>query len=300
MHKILFGLLLILCACSTTIPTHSAKGGRLSWVHDGTSVQKRIAQIEASSDGRIGLSAFDTADQTYIQFREGERFPFCSTFKTFVASAVLKKSVNNGSFLKKRVRFSKEEVVKSGYAPITGANIATGMTVAELCAAALQYSDNAAANLLMKELGGPQTVTSFMRSMGDHSFRLDRWEPQLNSAIPGEILDTTTPAAMTKSLYRLALGDGLSLPLREQLQTWLKGNTTGNSRIRAGIPRDWIVGDKTGTCSYGTTNDIGIIWPPNGNPIVVTIFYTQNSKDAAPRNDVIAEVTRALVEAKKK
>lgn len=256
-----------------------------------------MEKLEASAHGRLGVAAINTGNGLRVQYRADERFPFCSTFKTIVAAAILKKSESSKELLGKRIHYHKDELAKSGYAPITQKHLADGMTVAELCAATLQYSDNAAANFLMNELGGPPAITAYARSIGDETFRLDRWEPELNSAIPGDEHDTTTPAAMEKSLQRLALGDALALSQREQLVAWLKGNTTGGKRMLAGVPKGWIVGDKTGTGSYGTTNDAGVLWPANGGaPIVAVIYFTQQAKDAAPRDEVIASATRILIE----
>lgn len=262
-----------------------------------SSVNSALAKLEASANGRLGVSAINTGSGMRVQYRADERFPFCSTFKTIVAAAILKKSATDKGLLQKRVHYNKEDVAKSGYAPITQKHLADGMTVAELCAATLQYSDNAAANFLMKELGGPSAVTAYARSIGDATFRLDRWEPELNSAIPDDERDTTTPAAMEKSLQKLVLGDALALPQREQLVAWLKGNTTGGKRMLAGVPKGWIVGDKTGTGSYGSTNDAGVLWPLNGAPIVAVVYFTQKTENAPPRDDVIASATRILVAA---
>lgn len=260
-----------------------------------SAIQNELAKLEASAHGRLGLSAIGMASGMRVQYRADERFPVCSTFKTILAAAILKKSATDDRLLHKRIRYNKDELVKSSYAPITEKHLTDGMTIAELCATTLQYSDNAAANFLMQELGGPTAVTAYIRTIGDDTFRLDRWEPELNTAIPGDVRDTSTPAAMEKSLQRLALGDALTLPQREQFVTWLKGNTTGSKRMLAGVPKGWIVGDKTGTGSYGTTNDIGVIWPMAGAPIVAAIYFTQNEKDARPRDDVIASATRMLV-----
>ena len=156
-------------------------------------------------------------------------------------------------------------------------------------------SDNLAMNLLLQKLGGPEMVTRFARSIRDNTYRLDRIEPELNTAIPGDLRDTTTPAAMGYSLQRLLLGDVFHLNQRKQLLTWLKDNTTGDSRIRAGVARGWLVGDKTGTGAYGTTNDIAIVWPPKQAPIIVVIYFTQNEKNAVPQDAIIASVTQLLL-----
>lgn len=261
------------------------------------SINAALAKLEASANGRLGVAAIDTGKGMRVQYRADERFPFCSTFKTIVAAAILKQSESDHGLLDKRLHYNKDDITQSGYAPVTQKHIADGMTIAELCAATLQYSDNAAVNFLMKELGGPAAVTTYARAIGDDTFRLDRWEPELNSAIPGDERDTTTPAAMERSLQKLMLGDALASMQRAQLVAWLKGNTTGGKRMLAGVPTGWIVGDKTGTGSYGTTNDAGVLWPMHGAPIVAVIYFTQNDKEAKPRDDVIAAATRVVVRA---
>jgi beta-lactamase class A len=260
-----------------------------------TAIQKKLANIEVSSGARIGLFAINTADNTIIKYRAKERFPMCSTSKVMCVSAILKKSMMNSDLLQQKIRYTNKEVDSSGYAPMTKNHIADGMTIAELCNASITHSDNMAMNLLLNNLGGPNAVTRFARSIGDKKYRLDRYEPDLNSAIPGDLRDTTTPEATAKGLYQLVLGDVLASSQREQLQLWLKTNTTGKDRIRAGVPKGWVVGDKTGTGDYGTTNDIGILWPPKKSPIIVVIYVTQNKKDATPRGDIIASVTRILI-----
>jgi len=261
-----------------------------------TSAQKRLAALEKESGGRLGVAALNTANGAQLLHRGDERFAFCSTFKVIAASAILTRSTSDPGLLQRHIRYTKADMVN--YSPITEKHLATGMTVAELCAAALQYSDNSAVNLLMKILGGPEAVTAYARTIGDREFRLERWETMLNSAIPGETRDTSTPVAMMQDLQRLVLGDALTPAQREQLRVWLLGNTTGATRIRAGVPAGWQVGDKTGTGDYGTTNDIGVVWPSNTNaPLVIALYFTQDTKDAAPRNDVLASATRIIVEA---
>lgn len=259
------------------------------------SAQKKLAELETTSGGRLGIYAINTANNTYIKYRPEELFPFCSTAKVMVVSAILKRSEKNPSLLQEKITYTQNDVDKSEYAPITKQHVDSGMSVIELCQAALDYSDNTAMNLLLKVVGGTKAVTSYARSIHDNKFRLDRWEPDLNTAIPGDTRDTTTPAMMAASLQRLTLGNLLASPQREQLQVWMKNNTTGNTKIRAGVPQGWIVGDKTGNGQYGTTNDIGIIWPPKCPPIVIAIYLTQNKKDAVKREDIIASATRIVL-----
>lgn len=259
---------------------------------DAARFVQQLQQLERSFGGRIGVFALDTADGTRLTHRADERFPFCSTFKAMLAGAMFQRSSREPGLLERRIGYGRGNLVE--YSPVTEKHVDGGMTVAELCAAAVQYSDNSAANLLLKQLGGPQALTAFARSIGDTRFRLDRWETELNSAIPGDPRDTTTPQAMTLSLNRLALGDVLEPALRRRYQELLLGNTTGAATIRAGVPADWRVGDKTGSGSYGTRNDVAVLWPPRRAPLVVTVYTAQHEPDAKTRNDVVAAAARIV------
>jgi beta-lactamase class A len=251
-----------------------------------------LARLEKESGGRLGVAAFNTADGRQLLHRADERFPLCSTFKMMLAAAVL---ARDPSLLEKRIRYEKSDLVP--HSPVTGKHVAEGMTVEALCEATLQYSDNTAANLLMKQIGGPAAVTAYARSIGDSEFRLDRWETELNSAIPGDLRDTTTPQAMAKSLQKLVMGEALPLHCRRQLKDWMIGNTTGATRIRAGVPAGWIVADKTGAGDYGTVNDIAVIWPPGRPPIVLALYLTLPGKDDKPRPELHGEVAKVAIEA---
>jgi beta-lactamase class A len=252
-----------------------------------------FAALENEMGGRLGISAINLANGKQTGHRAGERFPMCSTFKAIVAAAILQRSASDPSLLKRRVQYTEKDMVS--HAPVTRPNIAKGMTVEELCAAMVQYSDNPAANLLMKILGGPEGVTAFARSIGDTAFRLDRWETELNSAIPGDPRDTTTPLAMMRSLQSLVLDNALAEPQQQQLKEWLVGNTTGGALIRAGTPAGWLVGDKTGGGAYGARNDIGVIWPGDQPPLVIAIYTAHDTKDAKYREDIIARATSAAI-----
>jgi beta-lactamase class A len=260
----------------------------------GTSASARLAALEDESRGRLGVAALNTADGSRIDHRAAERFPFCSTFKMMVAAATLARSVQDGALMGKRIRYTQADLVP--HAPISGKHVDDGMTMAELCAAIIQYSDNPAANILMKELGGPAAITAYARSIGDTEFRLDRLETELNSAIPGDPRDTTTPQAMLQSMHKLVLGNALPPLQRAQLKEWMLGNTTGGDRIRAGVPPGWPVADKTGAGSYGTVNDIGVIWPPGKAPILLAVYLTQPGKDDKQRNDIIAAASKIVVD----
>lgn len=262
---------------------------------NSTDYQAEFAQLESSAHGRLGIMAINTANDQLLEYRSNELFPFCSTGKVMVVGAILKASESNSELMQRQLHYTKQDIESSGYAPITGKHIADGMSVDALSKAAITYSDNGAMNQLLQILGGPQVVTSYARSLGDNKFNLVRTEPQLNTAIPNDVRDTTTPAAMAYSLQKLSLGTALDQKQQLQLQEWLKQNTTGEKRIRAGVPKGWTVGDKTGTGSYGTTNDVAVIWPPQTKPIILVVYFTQNDKDAKPNDQVIAQATKIVI-----
>jgi beta-lactamase class A len=273
----------LLGACAAAAPANKT----------AAAAQARLAALETASGGRLGVYSLNTADGSVIAHRGDERFPLCSTFKLVASAVILAQHMREPDLLSQRIKYTPVEVVT--YSPITEKHLEHGMTVAELCAAAIQYSDNTAGNMLIKILGGPPAVTAFARSIGDNEFRLDRWETELNAAIPGDARDTTTPAAMAATVQKLVLGNTLATPQRNQLQAWLRGNTTGGTRIRAGVPAGWVVGDKTGGGDYGANNDVAVLWPPGKPPIVLALYMTQREKDAKPKNEVLAEATRVVV-----
>lgn len=257
-------------------------------------ISQKLATLEQTANGRLGVALINTADNSQILYRENERFAMASTSKVMVVAAILKKSEANSALMNQNIKIKKSDLVN--YNPITSKHLDTGMTIAELSAATLQYSDNTAMNKLLEHLGGPAKITEFARSINDVAYRLDRNEPALNSAIPGDERDTTTPLAMAKSLQALTLGNALAEPQRTQLVEWLKGNTTGGESIRAGLPSTWIVGDKTGNGNYGTTNDIAIIWSDNHAPLILVTYFTQTQKNAKARKDVLASAAKIVTE----
>jgi beta-lactamase class A len=234
--------------------------------------EAQLAELERASGGRIGVVGCTPAAARAFQHRAHERFPLCSTFKLMLAAACSSAARKTPACCQRPMSYGKSDLIANS--PITEKHVATGMSVADLCAATIQYSDNAAANVLLKLLGGPAEVTAFARRIGDQAFRLDRTEPELNTSIPGDLRDTTTPAAMSDSVQRLVLGDALGAGQREQLKTWLLGNTTSTDRFVAGVPAGWKVGDKTGAGSYGSNNDVGVLWPPAGAPLVLSVYLT--------------------------
>jgi beta-lactamase class A len=252
-------------------------------------VRTRLAQIEGAIGGRLGVAILDTASGVQTGRRVDEAFPMCSTFKFLAAAFVLARVDRGQEDLKRRIVFSKDDLLE--YSPVTQHHAnGAGMSVSELCEAATTLSDNTAANLLLASFGGPAGLTAFVRSLGDKVTRLDRNEPALNESIPGDPRDTTTPNAMLADMRKLLLTDRLSVSSRGQLQAWLIANKTGDRRIRAKLPKDWRVGDKTGTGKRGSTNDIAILWPPGRGPILVSVYLTNTSADATRRDAAIADV----------
>ncbi|NOJ40502.1 class A beta-lactamase [Bradyrhizobium sp. WSM 1791] len=253
-----------------------------------------IRRLESESGGRLGVCVLDTATDTRHIHRGDERFPMCSTFKALAAAAILARVDAGKEQLTRRITFDASALVT--YSPVTEKHAGSdGMTLAEICEAAVTLSDNTAGNLLLASIGGPPALTAFARSLGDQVTRLDRDEPSLNEALPDDARDTTTPNAMASNLQALIVGTtALSAQSREQLTAWLIANKTGDTRLRAGVAKDWRVGDKTGTGARGTANDIAVTWPPGKAPIVITAYLTGATVSAAQQNATLASVARAV------
>ena len=232
-----------------------------------------FARIETGTGGRLGVALVDTESDQSVTFRANERFPMCSTAKVLACGALLNRVDAGKESLDRRVLFESADLTT--YSPKTKEHVGSeGMTLAALCEAALTLSDNTAMNLILASIGGPAAVTSFARSLGDPLTRLDRTETSLNEAVPGDSRDTTTPSAMAGDLRKLVLGAALSSRSREQLCAWLVANTTGVTKLRAGVPKTWRVGDKTGSGDYGTSNDVAVMWRPDRAPIVAVVYLT--------------------------
>jgi beta-lactamase class A len=255
----------------------------------------RVAAVETRIGGRIGVAALDTSNSKRVDYRADERFPMCSTFKFLAAAAVLKRVDDKQDKLERFISYDAKDILE--YAPVTKEHLKDGgMTLGALCAAAIEQSDNTAANLLLDTIGDPAGLTNFLRGLGDNMTRLDRKEPELNSAIPGDERDTTTPAAISVDMQRLLLGDALSKSSRRQLEEWLQRNETGGLMIRSGVPRTWTVGDKTGRCANGATNDVAIMRPPSRAPILLAIYSVGSPATANDREAAIAEVAKIVAE----
>lgn len=245
-----------------------------------------LKALERKFDARLGVYAVDTGTGHEVAHNADDRFAYNSTFKALAAGAVLDKYSLSG--LDRRITYSKDDLVANS--PVTEKHVETGMTLGELCDAAVRYSDNAAANLLFDQLGGPKGLDAVLEKMGDDETRMVRREPDLSTWVPGEKRDTSTPRALADDLRAFVLGDALGKGERAQLTKWLKTNTTGDKTIKAGVPKNWVVGDKTGTGQYyGARNDIAVVWPADGAPIVMSILSNRGTKDAEPSDELIAE-----------
>jgi beta-lactamase class A len=256
---------------------------------------KTLADLEKKLGARLGAAIVDTQTGKQWAQRASERFPMCSTFKLLACGAVLAKVDVGKEYLNRQIRFEKSDLVSNS--PVTEKHIGEeGMTLAQICEAAITRSDNTAANMILKSLEGPSAVTKFARTLGDSISQLDRIETELNEATPGDVRDTTTPSAMTNNINKLLLGNVLSVQSREQLKNWLMANKTSDAKLRAGLPKEWMIGDKTGSGNYGTVNDVAIIWPTNRKPIIASIYITETKASFDDCNAAIAEIGRAIAE----
>lgn len=252
-------------------------------------------QIEARLDARVGLAVVDTGSGAASYYRAEERFPMASTFKVLACASLLARADAGWEDPDRRVALDAADLVT--YSPVTETLVGQNVSLRALCAATMSTSDNTAANKVLEAVSGPKGVTAFLRSLGDETTRLDRWETALNEATPGDPRDTTSPAAMAASLQALVLGDVLSEDSRAQLTRWLVDNKTGGPLLRAGIPGDWRIGDRTGAGGHGTRGVVAVIWPPRQAPLVAVVYITGTDAAMDTRNAAIAEIGKALAEA---
>ncbi|WP_294255791.1 class A beta-lactamase [uncultured Comamonas sp.] len=256
---------------------------------------EELAALEVQAQGRLGLHVLDTVSGAEAGWRSEERFPMCSTFKTLLAARVLYLAQKDEIRLWRKLYYAPSEVV--AWSPVSEkrAGADGGMTVQQLCEAMVLVSDNTAANVLLDASGGPAALTQWLRELGDGTTRLDRNEPSLNSALPGDERDTTTPQAMVQSLQKLLLGDVLEGYARALLQQWLVDSRTGDRRVRAGMPGDWKAGGKTGSGERGTACDTLVVWPTEQSaPLLVTAYLTGSALDGAGREAVMARAGEAI------
>jgi beta-lactamase class A len=251
--------------------------------------------LEHREGGRLGVVAIDTATGRRVEHRGRERFAMCSTFKFLAAAAILQHVDRGAERLDRMIEYGESDLLE--YAPVSKEHVKDGgMVLAEICAAAVQWSDNTAANLMLKILGGPEGLTAFIRTLGDTVTRLDNTEPSLNVVGPGEVHDTTTPTAMVGLLSTVLFGQVLSPDSRAWLEGWMLDAKVGEHRIPAGLPAGWRIAHKTGTWST-QTNDVGVIWPRNRAPIVIAVFYSRGDNPSEQREAVLRDVGRIVAAA---
>lgn len=283
---------IILFLCSIILTVSSV------WAETAPSILNKLKNIESGTEGRLGIFAINTENGHIIKYRADEIFPTGCTSKTIGVAAVLKKSMSDPALLSKKITYSKKDLDFGGWSPITEKYVSEGMTVKDLCSAAISLSDNTAMNLLLQSIGGTEGMNDFARSIGDAAFRQNNdWPLEAYSGGEGNLNDSSTPRSMVESLRKITTKEVLARPQRDLLTTWLISTQTGAKRIRSNIPDGWIVGNKTGTGgSYGSTNDLAIIWPPKHAPILIGIYYTSNNEKATQREDVLSAATKVLIE----
>ncbi|MCF3641682.1 class A beta-lactamase [Rhizobium sp. TRM95111] len=279
------------------VPTITGLSTAVAAKSDGGALEGRLRTLEERHGGRLGVSIQNLATGARLGHRADELFLMCSTSKALLGGFILARVDRGEEKLDRRIPVKKADLLD--WAPVVGTRVGADMSVAELCEATITWSDNAAANILLASFGGPTVLTDFLRSTGDGVSRLDRTEPTLNTHEgPDDERDTSTPDAMLETLRKLVFGDVLSRRSKAQFATWLVMNKTGDTRIRAGFPDDWIAGDKTGTNgdTAGNANDVAIGWSPDRGAVLVVVFYEVPGISGDERNAVIAEVGRISVE----
>ncbi|MDJ0512927.1 MAG: class A beta-lactamase [Methyloceanibacter sp.] len=257
-----------------------------------TALEATFAEIEKEVGGRLGVAVASPGTSLLATRRGDERFPMCSTFKLLAVAAVLHRVDEGEEMLSRDIPIPRDAILE--YAPVTEKQAGGTMTVSQLCEAAVVWSDNTAANLILESLGGPEGATAYVRTLGDDVTRIDRMEPELNLNGPDEVRDTTTPNAILGNLNALFLGEALSPLSRDRLTEWFVANETGKARLKAGLPPTWRVGDRTGTGPNGTSNDIGVAWRDVGPPILIAAYITGSKSDGKSRDAALADVGRAV------
>jgi beta-lactamase class A len=256
-------------------------------------VDRQLRALEEKTGGRLGVAVLDTETNISLGYREAERFFLCSTYKALAAGYVLARVDQGAEKLDRRITFGREVLVE--YSPVTEKHAGgDGMTLGELCEAAITMSDNTAGNLLLDSFGGPAALTAWLRTSGDTETRLDRREPDVNEAKKGDQQDTTTPDSMLDTIGLLTLGSTLGETSRDQLIAWMVADKVGDARLRAGLPNGWKIGDKTGTGKNGSLGDIAVIWPPERGPLLAVVYMSETTASMDELNKVFADVGKIV------
>jgi beta-lactamase class A len=286
-------LALPLAGCATTQPTPPAPPPTPKLTSTSMPPVDTAPLVALEKKYKCRLGVYATGNGAIVAYRADERFAFCSTYKGLAVAALLAR--HPLSYLDKTVRIERAAV--NSISPITQRHIGATMPIRELCDAAIRYSDGTAANLLVRDLGGTAALTAYLRSLGDQVSRMDQYEPQLNRNPRDDPRDTTTPRAIATDYQRLVVADALPRDKRALLTDWLKRITTGAQGIRAGVPKGWVVADKTGSGDYGRANDAGIAWTPEGSPMTIAIMSDRDGYSTEPDRTAIAAVARYVVSA---
>lgn len=283
------------CSSTTTSPAASTSNSASPTPTTSSTTAAAFAALESHFHANLGLYAIDTGTGRAVAYNQDSRFAFCSTLKAFAASVLLQRDTDQQ--LNQVITYTKSDLLS--YAPITKQHVSTGMTLNAITAAAIEYSDNTAANLMLRQIGGPSALQAALRAEGDRTTNVDRTEPTVNTATPGDTRDTTTPRAWATDLRTFVLGSALTSTRRAQLVAWLQANTTGAPYIGAAVASGWKIGDKTGNGGYGTRNDIAVIWPPdNAAPIVIAVLTNRGANENATSNDaLIADASKVALQA---
>ncbi|MFL0569905.1 class A beta-lactamase [Priestia megaterium] len=279
------------CAAAVSFSSSEVHAETVNCQRQETKSDREFAKLEEKYDANLGVFALDTGTNKTVTYHPDERFAYASTHKALAVGALLQQKPIED--LNERIFYTRDDLVN--YNPITEKHVDTGMTLRELADASLRYSDNTAGNLILQQLGGPDGFKEALENIGDDVTLPERFEPDLNEVNPGETHDTSTPRALAASLQKYVLGQALPEDKRALLTDWMKRNTTGDALIRAGVPKSWEVADKTGAGSYATRNDIAILWPPKGDPIVLAILSNRAEKDAEYNDKLIAEAAKQAV-----
>ncbi|MDI5961224.1 class A beta-lactamase [Streptomyces sp. SL13] len=282
-------LLALTTACGSTGHSSPAQPAATASVTAGTG--PAFAGLETEYHAKLGVWALDTGDNRTVTWHSTTRIAYASTYKALAAAALLRN--DSTAQLDRTVTYTSADL--QSYAPITKQHVKTGMTVRALCDAAIRYSDNTAGNLLLRRLGGPAGLQSALRAIGDTTTHVDRYEPDLNDAVPGDVRDTSTPSALGEDLRQYAVATALPGDRRTELDQWLRGDTVGATLVRAGVPSGWTVGDKSGAGDYGTRNDIAVVWPPHRAPLIVVVMSTRTGSKDTYNDALIAKAAKVAV-----
>lgn len=257
-----------------------------------TTLDEKLSSIEQRISGKVGVSVLDTRDQSQWHYNGDERFPMMSTFKTLACAKMLQDADNGLLDLGKKTRITSDEIID--WSPVTQEWVGGTITLEKACEASMLTSDNTAVNIVLQNIGGPQGVTTFLRTLGDEVTQLDRIEPELNQAIAGDVRDTTTPNAMNTTLERLLLGDGLSQHAQNRLRGWMQSNSVSDSLLRSILPQGWSIADRSGAGGFGSRGITALIWAEQRAPMIISIYMTQTDLSLSERNSIINDIGQQI------